>query len=393
MKIKTGWFFFFLSMVTLLPFRVYQRLFLLEINRGFPKVGDHSLEILLGVLLLFTILFVWSCSADKKAPGVYTPRPNFFAGIFALLLAASVAFESVYMFIGQGDVNVLNASKIILGVAGLIATIFILILAIDAFRGGNTFGNHPYLALLLPLWGLIRLTVNFMQFNTETGQENMFDSFALIGCLLFLYSQSRLLIGMERQRTIKSTFSFGFLSILTGFMCILPRYIGYVLENHYYMEGVTGNIFREGLTPFPTDLIFSLYVFAFLIGLYFNSYRKGKATAEMEQDFLEDSLVEKKLDHSKSAPDAVPSYYGAGTDPAAYDPASANEYYRPAADSGNLSPHQTQPPAYPEVRPYDGQDGQYGQYSPQQEEYGPGAAYDPYGQGQPPYPPQQNYPG
>jgi|GEM_PF-3868884 len=392
MKIKTGWFFFFLSMVTLLPYRVYQRLFLLEINRGFPKVGDHTLEIILGLLLLFTVLFVWSCSSDKRTPSAYKPKFNFFAGLFALLLAASVVIESVYMFIGQNADNVLNTSKIILGVTGLIATIFILILAIDAFRGGNTFEAHPYLALVLPLWGLVRLTVNFMQFNTETGQENMFDSFALIGCLLFLYSQARLLIGMERKRTMKSTFSFGFLSILTGFMCILPRYIGYVLENYYPIEGVTGNIFKEGLSPFPTDLIFSLYVFAFLGGLYFNSYKNKKSAEDKEREASENSVLEKIPEQSSFAP----PYPGAGTEPAA----PVNEYYRPAADSGNPSPYSPQSAAYPDSQssypgaaptayPYDAPSGQYGQYAPPREEY----PYDPYGQGQPPYPPGQNYPG
>ena len=276
MKIRTGWFFFFLSMITVFPLRIYQRLFSLEINIGFPKVGDHTLELLLALLVLFTILFVWSCASDKRKIVPYQPRRNYFAGLFALLLTASVAVESVTLLMLEKNDSVLSIFRTILGVVGLLAAIFFILTAADAFRGANSYKKHPYMSLVLPVWALVRLTVNFMQFNTETGQENMFDSFALIGCLLFLYSQSRLLVDIDREKALKTTFSFGFICILTGFICIAPRYIGYFLVNYYHVNGVSEGIYRAGLSPYPTNLLFSLYAFAFLIGLYFSTY-KNKA--------------------------------------------------------------------------------------------------------------------
>ena len=346
MKIKTSWFFFFLSMLILLPLRVYQRLFSLDIHMGFSKKDDFSLSILLGALIVFTLFLIWLCAKDKKAPDVYLEKPNFIAGLFAFFLAASVGVESVFLFLGADTNDVMNTSKIILSVIGLIGAIAFLILCIDAFRGANTFGRHPYLSLILPLWGFARLTVNFIQFNTETGQENMFDTFSMIACLLFLYSQSRLFVGIERKKSLKSTFSFGFCAILTGMMAILPRYLGYVLINYYPVDGVSNQIYNQGLTPFPTDLIFALYAFSFLVGLYFQSYKKGmKLEAENEQPSAasdEYPSVEASAEAEQSTPPSYPD------DPAPYSPASPNPYYAGAPTyPADPSPYQNMPTGNP----------------------------------------------
>ncbi len=383
MKIKTSWVLFFLSLITILPLRIYQRLFALDIHMGFSVKGDISLQILLGALVVFTLLVVWLCSKDKKAPALYLKKPNFMAGLFGFFLAVSVGMESVMTLSGSPDLSGITVevttSKTILGIAGIIAALAFLILSIDAFRGGNTFEKHPYLSLLLPLWGLVRLTVSFIQFNTETGNENMFDSFAMIACLLFLYSQSRLLVGIEQRKTLKSSFSFGFLTVLTCLMAIVPRYLGYALIHYFPSEGISNQIFETGLTPYPTDLFFALYVFAFLVGLYFQSYKKGM-------------VIEAETKAAEAAALAA-AEQPVGPQPTVYtEDLPAQDYY-PAAPNTYYPDGQPQAPYYYGQQPGD----YYGQQSPQ--------SYNqpPYGSGQPnpgeyypsqhpPYPPNQNYP-
>ena len=238
LNIKHAWTVFLVTLVLVLPARVYQLLFLLDAKKNTYKDGGMSTTVILSVLALSTILIIIMCYKNKHAPKEFQPIKNVPTAIICALTGAAVIFHSfasmaeVKENAAQTTLSIIGAAagsaqlqamRVFLSFFGILAGLVILITAYNFLQGVNMFHHFPLVALVPPLWGCINLAVLFV---TDTASvnvaENAFDMFTVIFTLLFLFAQSRLFAGIDVEKNTKSVYMFGLPCIVLALVTSLP---------------------------------------------------------------------------------------------------------------------------------------------------------------------------
>lgn len=275
LNIKHAKIVFLVTLILVLPARAYQLLFLLDSKTNTYKDGGLFSLILLSVLALSTVLIIIMCLSNKNAPKEYEPIKNVPTAVICALTGAAIIFHS---FVSMAEVkeNAAQTSLSIIGVAagsgqlqamriflsffGILAGLVILITAYNFLLGVNMFHSFPLVALVPPLWGCINLAVLFV---TDTASvnvaENAFDMFTVIFTLLFLFTQSRLLAGIDVQANTKSVYMFGLPCILLALATSLPDTVVRLLGK----DAVSSLTMSSHLV----NLCMAFYIVLFLISL------------------------------------------------------------------------------------------------------------------------------
>ena len=226
MKLKYTWIPFIVSLLLLIPVRVYQ----VAVGKGnvfaTSLTEENAFYLLFSLLCVFVLLFITMSLLCKNVPQTVKFQKNILSGIFATALGIVMAYEGInelyLLFISVIEQK--NAVKtIILSSATILASFVFLILAFCQFYGKNIFLKAPVMALIPTVWAAIRLILIFMYHTSiASTATDMLDVLAVVFLLLFLFIQARMLAGMDGKNIPKRLFAFGMPAVLLILLYNVP---------------------------------------------------------------------------------------------------------------------------------------------------------------------------
>ncbi len=226
MKLKYTWIPFVVSLLLLIPVRVYQVTVGKGNAFGTSLMEENVFYLLFSLLCVFVLLFITMSLLCKNVPETVKFQKNILSGIFATVLGIVMAYEGInelyLLFISIIEQK--NAIKtIILSATTILASFVFLILAFCQFYGKNIFLKVPVMALVPTVWAAIRLILIFM-YNTSIASTaaDMLDVLAVVFLLLFLFTQARMLAGMDGKNIPKRLFAFGMSAVLLILLYDVP---------------------------------------------------------------------------------------------------------------------------------------------------------------------------
>ena len=256
---KRAWISFWVTLGLVLPIRIFAMLRYLNPQTGFYSdggrvVGAASALLIAGIFL--TVFF-----AGRAAVGEFGTEPlkNIPAAVLGAFAGIFVVVQSVVGigtgFLGEGQIFYQIYSYL-----GILAGGVLLMTAYGFAAGLRTVGSRPILALIPSVWGCFFLVVLFITYSAAVNLvEDVYHTFTVVFLLLFLFTQAKLLTGIESAKTGKMIYVTGFPAALLSLVTGVPSCI------QYFGTGETAGFISIGLHM--ANIMLAFYIIAFLLAL------------------------------------------------------------------------------------------------------------------------------
>ena len=257
MKLKYSWIVFILSLILLIPVKVYSAVTGNDFIIGNISSSTSS-SIFITVTIILVLAIIIMCLISKNVLSSINLPKNIFCGVMSLLAGIAMIISGIFDFIYliyNMDIKVFfSAITIILsGIA------FIFISNIH-FKGKNIFISMPLLALLPTIWACARLTILFLyKSSVVSGQIDMFDIISSVFLILFFFAQAKIMAYIQDKKLIQKLFAFGMSSVLMLLLYNLPKIF------------TITSIFDFSVM-YAVDIFLVLYIISLLITLSSPSY-------------------------------------------------------------------------------------------------------------------------
>jgi hypothetical protein len=224
MKIKNAWITLAVALLIVLPTRIYQVLFLVEPGTGFYTDGNTT-TLIISAGLIVGILAIMGFAFMEKEKRVYRPIHSLPTAVIGTLMGLGLIFNYLISLFGvQEQQN--SVTNVIVSIFGVLAGAVLILTAYNFATAQNTFNKHPLLSLIPSLWGCVSLVTLFITYVSVVNiAENIYDTFTVIFLLLFLFSQAKMLAGIENEKSIKRIFMFGIPTVLMALVTGIPSAI------------------------------------------------------------------------------------------------------------------------------------------------------------------------
>lgn len=276
---RRAWIAFTVALILVLPARIYVMGKSLDMKTGFYADGGAAIGIVSAVLAVGMLACALFSLRDADTAADLSGRPvrNAAAAAVGALAGLFVLLESVVGFSTSfGAEN--QILYWIFCAAGLPAGIVILAVAYCFASGSDLLKRHPLVALLPSVWGCLFLALLFVTYASQVNLvENAYTTFTVIFLLLFLFTQAKLITGIESQKSFKRIFAVGFPAALIAFATALPECFW-----EFSGRGTTGSL--------PTGLSLIFVVLAAYILVFLAAQWRAAQTASLRfaGDFSED---------------------------------------------------------------------------------------------------------
>lgn len=304
MKIKAGWVAFVPIMVGTLFLHLYYTFFVGGEEIAQKLYGDYYLLLngrtepemivmLAGVLFVITLI-MFLC--DRKTAPVcdfsFSPLSGITLALGGLVLGVNSSVSLVDAF---SNGAVCSAAAMMDLLAVLTALLFAMV-GMGMLIGYNM-AKHVRLVMILPtLWGVIQLLNAFISHRKETPSFAFFDVFVWVFLTLFIFNFSMVLCGINIKNPVKSSFLYGFMTVLFGTV--------YTLTGVHQSMADVGHFDFMLLIPQLTVAALSLFTLCFMFSLSGKMTTKSKAFADADIDEDDDDnwkMVEEEEDVPEAA--------------------------------------------------------------------------------------------
>ena len=256
---KRAWIAFAVTLILVLPMRMIAVLSDLNPQTGFYSdggklVGAASVLLAAGIVLTAVLSAKGGIERTGTEPlkNVPAAASGALAGIFVLV--QSVVGLNAGLF---GDAAFFYR---IFSAVGILAGAVILVAAYDLATGFRTIGKHPLLALIPPLWECLLIVVLFITYSAVVNLvEDVYHTFTVVFLLLFLFTQAKLLTGIESGKSGKMIFAAGLPAALLAIATGVPSCV------QYFTAGETAGAVPVGLHL--ANILLAVYILAFLSAL------------------------------------------------------------------------------------------------------------------------------
>lgn len=257
---KRAWIAFFVTLIVVLPLRIFGMLRYLDPQTGFYSdggkvVGAATILLIAGGFL--TIYFAFR--GARREEGLLKPLKNVPAAALGAVAGIFVLVQSV---VGLGT-DFMKEGRIfyqIFSVAGILTGIVFLMTAYGLATGTRVVGKRPLLALLPSIWGCLFLVVLFITYSAVVNLvEDVYHTFTVAFLLLFLFTQAKLLTGIESTKSGKMIYVVGFPAALLALVTAVPSCV------QYFSTGKTAGVISIGLHL--SNIILAFYILTFLSAL------------------------------------------------------------------------------------------------------------------------------
>ncbi len=254
---------------------------LLNVNgTGFFLNSDVcNITVACSFMLLFVIGFALSI-ADRKKQFVSEPSKNVACGVFGFI--ASI------MLIGGGVVQLLswNGANIVENILAIAAGFVVLYESCISFTGSNGMKKIPVVALIVPIWSVMRFVSLFIDYTTKSLKAvELFDIVEVAFLMLFLYYQSMYFAGVNNKLAARRLPVYGSVFIMLGLIVSTDLFIK-MFTGTNEVTNVDTQIVLPTITNIMTlvgDLAFCVYAFL-LIRDTINHAEKSLTAAPAEGD-------------------------------------------------------------------------------------------------------------
>ncbi len=256
---KRAWIAFFVTLIVVLPLRIFGMLRYLDPQTGFYSDGGKVVGAATVLLIVGGFLTAYFAFRSAREEGLLKPLRNVpaaalgaVAGIF-VLVQSIVGFGTDFMKEGQIFYQIFS-------VAGILTGIVFLMTAYGLATGTRGVGRHPLLALLPSVWGCLFLVVLFITYSAVVNLvEDVYHTFTVAFLLLFLFAQAKLLTGIESTKSGKMIYVVGFPAALLALVTAVPSCV------QYFSTGKAAGVISIGLHL--SNIILAFYILTFLSAL------------------------------------------------------------------------------------------------------------------------------
>lgn len=255
---KRAWAALLVTLIVVLPARLYVTLSLVDPNTGFYTDGGKAAGIVSAVLAAGVIAVL--VLGYRKSPGkAAAPLHSIAAAVFAALSGVFIAGQSLSAMAMQKQ-SEFTAMDNIFYIAGVIAAVSFFVAAYDFAAGETVLHRMPVLALLSSIWGCLCLITLFVNYAATVNRlENVYHTFTVAFMLLFLFSQAKLLSGIDEAKGSKMVFSYGFAAVIFALADAVPN-----IARYFTGKSLLG-LFSIGLHM--ANIILAVYVLVYLSAL------------------------------------------------------------------------------------------------------------------------------
>ena len=217
---KRAWAVLLVTLTIVLPARFYAVFTLTDPKTGYYTDGGRLAAVWAAVAALGCVLAALF-GRRRAAESRYAPLRSVPAAAFAALAAAFILGESL---VSLAQDKGLSAMSVILALSGVCAAASLLMAAYDFGAGETVLRQHPLAALLVPVWGCLCLVSLFVTFGATVNRfENVYHTCTAALMLLFLFSQAKLLSGVEEKDGGKMVFGYGFAAVIVSLTDAVPN--------------------------------------------------------------------------------------------------------------------------------------------------------------------------
>lgn len=250
---KRAWAVLLVTLVVVLPARLYAVFNFVDLKTGFYTDDGKLAGIVAGVTAL-GVIFVMVFGRRSLPKYQHAPLRSVPTAVFAALSGVFIAGESLVNLAGPDGLTVMNG---LLALFGVCAAVSFLVAAYDFAAGETVLRQHPMVALLEPLWGCLCLISLFVSYSSKVNSfENIYHTFTVALLVLFLFSQTKLLSGIDEEGGMKVVFSYGFAAAIAALTDAIPN-LALLFEGRK-----TLGIFSTGLHL--ANIFLAVYILVFL---------------------------------------------------------------------------------------------------------------------------------
>jgi hypothetical protein len=248
---KRAWAAFLVTVAAVLPIRIYSVFTWIDPTTGFYKDNGKMAVTGAAVAILGAAVTAF-LGRRKDQPQLKEPVQSVSAAVFAALAGVFLAGQAI---VSLGDE--LSPMNALLAVSGVGAAVALLMAAYDFGCGSTVLRRHPLAALLLPIWGCFRLISLFITYVATVNRfENIYHTFTAVLLLLFLFSQTKLLAGVDAARGAKRVFLYGFPAVIAALTDCIPN-IALFFAGRSTLGGISAGFYF-------VDLFLAVYGIAYL---------------------------------------------------------------------------------------------------------------------------------
>lgn len=270
---KRAWIAFWATLILVLPVRILAVLRYLDPETGFYSDSGRMVGIASLMLFAGMILTVFFAARNAVSEIGTEPLKNVPTAVLGALAGVFVIVQSV---VGIGTEFFVEGQTFyrIFSVTGILAGAVLMLIAYDFAVGSRIVGNRPFLALIPSVWGCLFLVVLFITYSAVVNlPENVYHTCTVVFLLLFLFTQAKLLTGIESSKSGKMIYMVGFPAALLALMTGVPSCI------QFFSAGKTVGIVSIGIHMANIVLAFYILTFLFALqGIY--PCEEGKAADE-----------------------------------------------------------------------------------------------------------------
>lgn len=275
---KRAWIAFLVTLILVLPLRLVAVLQYLNPQTGFYSdggklVGFASIVLLVG--LVVTAYFVNRGTVRNHGTELLKDVPA------AVLGAVAGVFVLIQSVIGLGT-GFLAEGQIfykIFSFLGILAGIVLMATAYDFATGFRTIASRPLLALIPSIWGCFYLVVLFISYSAVVNLvEDVYHTFTVVFLLLFLFTQAKLLTGIENAKSGKMIYMVGLPAAMFSLVTGVPSCI------QYFRVGETAGVVSIGMHMM--GIVLAFYILAFLFAFQRPLALKEAAIADAKSETI-----------------------------------------------------------------------------------------------------------
>lgn len=267
---------FSLSILLVLPVRVYQFLRVIEPGTGFYENPDFSVPVLYGLLALFGgAMLVISFINRRKIFFSTTVRKSPGLGVIALATAGTFFADAVIMYQnftslhygtaqnmgGETTYGIMKSGALPMlfeAVFAIFAAIFFIVLGV-AYISGKSNGSQFKLLAITPLaWSICRILHRFMRtISFVNVSDLLFELLMIVFLMIFFMAFAQLISGVNHKGADWKLVGFGLPAALLCLLCFVPRAVILAMGK--------GDLLTNLSPPEYCDLAIAVFILAFIL--------------------------------------------------------------------------------------------------------------------------------
>lgn len=315
MKQKYIWITFLLSILVLVPFRIYQRIVLGQSAGRIFGIGSSDVGILI-VFIVFVLLLITMTKFLKDSDVGISLRKSMLAGTFGIISGIMILVSSLIQLmetiplwneikvkISSGSIygeskekmeflkNQVSAQNFTIArcVLGILVCAGLFVFGLSSIKGKNKLDKYRLLSVLPSIWSIAVVLENFTARSSLVLEYvDLFDIISFVSMMLFFYVQAKFFADLNEVTLSRKLFLFGFIAVTSMLTYNIPNVVELFSINDF-------NAAR--MTHYLSGILLAVYIVLFLFSVKDHSLIKdGQSLSEKPSESREDEINQDVID-------------------------------------------------------------------------------------------------